>query len=114
MNDPKEKIRQELSEYVAMEEHCNKEDRIKLLMAIFEKSFVFTKTLHLITADDILLISSLAKNKYGEMSVPMFVGDKKMAYDDLRIIALVEAFIGYMNLNHLSRKEVQINYKKSK
>ncbi len=114
MTDPKEKIKQELAEYVAMEDHLNKEDRLKLLMAIFEKSFIFTKTLHLITADDILLISSLAKGKYTEMSVPMFIGETKMGYDDLRIIALAEAFIGYMNLNHLNRKEVQINYKKSK
>lgn len=114
MIDPKEKIKQELSEYVAMEEHCNKEDRIKLLMAIFEKSFIFSKTLHLITADDILLIGSLAKTKYSEMSVPMFIGEKKVGYDDLRVVALAEAFIGYMNLNHLARKEIQINYKKSK
>jgi hypothetical protein len=114
MTDPKEKIKQELCEYLAIEEHYNKEDKLKLFMAIFEKSFIFTKTLHLITASDILLISGLAKSEYSKMSVPMYVGEKKMEYDDLRIVALTEAFIGYLNLNHLARKEIQINYKKSK
>jgi hypothetical protein len=37
-----------------------------------------------------------------------------MEYDDLRVIAMTEAFISYMNLNHLARKEIKINYKRSK
>lgn len=114
MTDPKEKIKLELAEYVAMEEHLDKRDRLLMLTAIFEKFFIFEKAGHLITDGDILLISGLAKTSYNQLSLPAYVGNKKVEYDDLRTLAFAEAMIGYMNLHHLSRKEVQINYKRSK
>lgn len=114
MIDPKAKILQELSEYVQMEEHLNKQDRLLMLTAIFEKAFIFEKTLHLITEHDILNIASMCKTSYSNLSLPLQVGRKMMGYDDLRTIANIEALISYMNQNHLNRKEIQINYKRSK
>jgi hypothetical protein len=114
MTDPKEKIRFELAEYVSMEEHLTKEDRLKILNAIFEKAFVFEKSLHIITEVDILNIAGMSKMSYSELSIPLRVGNKDMGYDDLRTIAYVEAFIAYMNSNFLSRREMNINYKEVK
>lgn len=114
MNDPKENIHRDLSEYIAMEGHLTDHDKLAILKAIFEKHFVFEKALHLITEHDIVLIGSLCKTKYNALSLPLHIGNKLIGYDELRIVAMVEAFLGYMNLNHLSRKEVQINYKRSK
>lgn len=112
MIDPKAKLKQELTEYVEMEENLNKQDRLLLLNAIIEKAFIFEKTLHLVTEHDIVSIASMCKTSYGNLSLPLQVGRKMMGYDDLRTIANIEALIGYMNLNHLSRKEIQINYKR--
>jgi hypothetical protein len=111
MNDPKEKLRFEIAEYVSLEENLTKEDRNKMLNALFDKFFIFDKALHLVTYYDILVISSLAKTSYGELSVPVFVDGKQVNYDDLKTIAFVEAFTAYMNGHHVTRKEVQINYK---
>lgn len=112
MIDPKEKLHQELVDYVMMEENLDKKDRIAILKAIVEKAFIFEKSLHFINHSDILLISSISKDAYGNLSLPLYIGEKRVEYDDLRTIAHMEAFISYMNLNYLSRKEVQINYKR--
>lgn len=112
MTDPKDKIRQEIAEYVAMEEHLDKRDRLLMLNAIFEKAFIFEKALHLITEHDILSIAGMCKTSYGNLSLPLNVGAKQMGYDDLRTIANIEAFISYMNMYHLTRKEMKINYKR--
>lgn len=114
MNDPREKIRFELAEYLRMEEHLTKEDKLKLLNAIFDKALVFEESLHLITETDILSMAGMSKTSYAALSLPLRVGNKDMGYDDLRTIAYIEAFISYMNFNHLSRRVMQINYKRVK
>lgn len=113
MTDPKEKILRDLSDYVNMEEHLRNEDRLLILQAIFEKHILEQKALHLIVESDILLIDTLSKNAYSQLALPLQVGRKNMGYDDLRTIAFTEAVIGYMNLNHLTHKEIKINYRKT-
>lgn len=112
MTDPKESLRFELAQYVEREEHLNKEDKLKILTAILEKCFNYENALHLITEHDILVISNLSKTAYAGLSLPLNVGVREMAYDDLRTIAHIEAVVSYMNNQHLLRKVVQINYKK--
>jgi len=97
-----------------MEEHLNSQDRLLILQAIFNKHLLEKMSLHLVSSDDILLISGLSKSEYSKLVMPVYIGEKKMEYDDLRVIAMTEAFISYMNLNHLARKEIKINYKRSK
>ena len=112
MTDPKEKIHRDLTDYIAMEEHLSDFDRLSILKAIFEKHFVLEKALHLITEHDIVSIGDMSKAKYNGLSLPLQIGKKRMSYDELRVVAMVESFLGYMNLNHLSRKDILINYKR--
>ena len=112
MTDPKEKIDRDLADYVSMEEHLNNGDRLKLLKGIFNRHLIEKSTLHLINDSDILVIDTLIKNAYSNLSLPIWVGNRKMGYDDLRTIANAEGMLGYLNLIHLTNKEIVINYKK--
>src|ERR1700734_2703705 len=102
MTDPKEKIDRDLRDYLLMEDHLTGQDRLLILKSIFEKHLIEKNSLHLVIESDILLIDTLSKNAYRQLSLPLQVGGKMMGYDDLRVIANAEAMISYMNLNHLT------------
>ena len=87
MNDPKESMRLELAQFIEREQHLTKDDKLKILTSILDKCFNYEKALHLITEHDILIISGLTKTTYGNLSLPLNVGSRQMAYDDLRTIA---------------------------
>jgi hypothetical protein len=114
VTDPKEKIHRELADYVAMEEHLSNQDRLNLLKTIFERHLVEKNAGHLISEHDILTIADMNKTAYGNLSLPLCVGSRQMGYDDIRTIANIESFLSYLNQNFLARKEIKINYKRSK
>lgn len=107
-------IELDLADYLAKESNMRREDRMKALRAIFDKHYTFSKLGHLITHSDVNLIASLAKARYVEQTLPMMISKKQVPHDELRIVAVIEAVLGYFNLHFLSKKEVKIDYTESK
>lgn len=114
MNDPRKQIEVDVRAYVAKEGNLNEEDRIRALMAVVDKHFTFASLSHVVNSGDIFLVSSMAKQKYVEQTVPMFVSKQQIPYDDLRTVAVMEAFLGYLNNKYLLIRSVSINYTRDK
>lgn len=103
-------IEKDLREYLEKESNLRREDRLKYLMAIFDKHFTFNKLDHLATRHDIFQVISMAKSVYASFSLPMYISQKKMDNSELTPVAIIESFTNYLNKHNLLKKLVKIDY----
>lgn len=110
MSDPQQ-IDKDLKDYLSQEHNMRREDRLIYLRAIFDKHFTLRQLDHMITAPDLLEIISTSKGGYSTQKVPMFISKRRMDHNEITHIAVLEAFISYLNRMNLLKKLVNFDYK---
>lgn len=109
MSNP-EQIEQELRAYLEKEPNLRREERLKYLLAIFNKHMEFKVLEHSINAYDTIEIINFSKVVSANQKLPMNVTKRRMDNSETPHIALMEALISYLNRHHLLRKFVKFDY----
>jgi len=109
MSNPQQ-IEKDLREYLAQEPNLRNADKLKYLQAIFEKHLEITKLEHMINKNDLYEIVSMAKNQFSNQKLPVFITGKAIDLEGCKNIAIMEAFINYLNNKHLLKKLVKFEY----
>lgn len=110
MSDPQQ-IEKDLREYLAKEPNLNREDRLTYLQTIFHKHLEVGKLDHLVNSQDLFLIFSDAKMRYGKTKFPVNVGKKQLDHTEGVHMVVLEVFIGYLNRMKLLKKLVKFDYR---
>jgi len=106
----KDQVEKDLREFLTKNDNLRNDDRLRYLMAIFDKHFAFNKLDHVITYNDLFNIASGAKTEFCSLPNPLMVGGRKVDSSELRTVAVVEAFIRYLNSNNLLQKLPVVDY----
>lgn len=105
-----EQIEQELRAYLAEERNLSNSDRLKYLMAIFNKHFGLDQTEHLLNDHDLHDIVSYAKGSYARTTLPMRISKKEVYSGDVNFVLMIEAVICHLNKNKLIKKLIKFDY----
>lgn len=106
----KEKVDLDLREYLLKAENMRNEDKMNHLRALFDKYFTFRLTEHYVTKHDLYQLISDAKSQYVNLPLNPEISGKRVDKTDLTSIAVMEAFILYLNKNNLLKKLVKFDY----
>jgi hypothetical protein len=106
----KEQVEKDLREYLAKAENLRNADKLAYLKAVFDKHFTFTQLPHVVTRHDLQNIVGDAKGKFTNQPIRPQISGKEVEREDLTKIAIIEAFIGYLNRNQLLKKTVSFDY----
>lgn len=109
MSDPQQ-IEKDLREYLAQEPNLRNADKLRYLQAIFEKYLEISKLEHVVNKGDLYEITSMAKNRFSNQKLPMFITRKAVEPEEFRNIAVMEAFINYLNGRHLLKRLIKFDY----
>lgn len=105
-----ELIERDLREYLTKEPTLSREDKIKFLMAIFNKRFEFTKFDHVVNRFDLIGIVNQAKSEYSNLRLPVNVTKVKIESHELTNIAMIESVFLFLGRHDLLRKTVRLDY----
>lgn len=109
MSDPQQIIN-ELREYLEKEPNLRREDRFVYLKAIFDKHMEFKKLDHMVTYKDMFNITSDAGSIFTKFVLPLKISCRRLDSGELKNIAVIEAFIGYLQRMNLLKKTVRFEY----
>jgi len=105
-----EQIEQELRTYLEEERNLSKPDRLKHLMAIFDKHFGLDQTQHLINDHDLHDIVGYAKTLYVHKTMPMKISRADVPANHVNHVLIMESFIMYLNKSKLLKKLVGFDF----
>lgn len=103
-------VENEFRQFLEAEDNLGHEDRVRALMAIFTKHFELSKLSHQIQYSDLALLASVAKQRFTNQGLPLFVSRKQVPQDCLVTLSCLEATLNYLNGSSLLNKEVSVNY----
>lgn len=109
MSDLQE-IERDLREYLDKAENLNKQDKLAYLIAIFAKRLEFKKLHHIVNFTDFFRIVGDAKTNFIRMRMPIHISRKRIEGQDNSHVALLEAFVGYLNNKEVLKKLVKFDY----
>jgi hypothetical protein len=109
MSDPQQ-IERDLREFFEIEGNLKKEDRLNYLRTIFDKHLTLRKLDHMVNYGDLQEIISQSKRAYGNITLPAHITGKRVDTSQLPTLAMLEAFVGYLNKNHLLKKLTKLDY----
>lgn len=104
-------IEKDLREYLEKEPNLSRNDRLSYLKTIFDKHLEVNKLDHLIPANDLWIILSDAKSQYTRMKFPVNISKKIIDGEGQKQIALMEAFLLYLNRMKLLKKLVKFDHR---
>jgi hypothetical protein len=110
MSDPQQ-IEHDLREYLKKEPNMERAARLEHLKIIFEKHLELSKLDHLVTYKDVFNIFSEARNYLIKTKFPVFIGKKQLETSETTHVAIMEAFILYLNRMQLLKKLVKFDYR---
>lgn len=110
MADP-EQIERELRDYLEADTKMHQDEKLRLLMGIFNKHFGLDEVGHLISSQDISNIVDLAKVQCARASLPLRISNREMDQSYLPHVSVIEAFVVYANKNKLLKKLVNFDYR---
>lgn len=113
MADPRQ-IEQELREFLEMEDHIRKSEKLQYLMAIMNKHFELDKIDHMVTHWDFDQLMSGAKTVYANTTLPMSISCKEIHDSEVKHILMLETFIGYLNKHKLLKRLVKFDHRRNK
>jgi hypothetical protein len=105
-----DQIEQELRAYLDEERNLSKADRMKYLMAIFNKHFGMDQTEHLLNDHDLHDIISYAKSSYARTTLPMRISKKEIHPSDVNFVLMIEAVVGHFNKSKLLKKLIKFDF----
>lgn len=106
----KETVDRDIGEYLANADNLRNEDKRNHLRALFDKHFTFRKIPHTINRFDLVNIVSQAKGNLSVQRIRPHISGKQVDQGDTVSLAVVEAFISYLNRYSLLNKEVGFDY----
>lgn len=109
MADPKS-IERELREYLEKEPNLRRGDRLTYLMGIINKHMGMDKLDHMVTKNDLFHIISDAKQEYTHQRINPEISGRPVDKSELTTVAVIEAFVSYLNRNALLKKLVKMDY----
>lgn len=109
MSNP-DQVDKDLREYLSKADNLRGEDKMKYLRALFDKHFTFTKLDHVIIRHDLASVIGDAKSNMATMRSRPHISGKLVEQCNLTHVAVIEAFIGYLNRNGLLKKHVAFDY----
>lgn len=109
MSDPKE-VETDIREFLIKYPHMSHEDRIKYLMAVFDKHFIFQKLDYVLTYHDFFDIVSSAKQRYPQLKTPMMISKRDINGHDLAHVALIESIVSFLYSRELLKKMIKFDY----
>lgn len=109
----REKLIQEIAEYLVKEPNMGRDDRRETLTRLVDREFFERGQEHVINRFDLLQIVSNAGSVIVKKRLPIDVSGKEMTMDEVRHIAMVESILGYLNRHQLLRREVNMDYTSS-
>lgn len=105
-----QQIESDLREYLEKSDNLRNADKFQYLKAIFEKHFATEKLDHMLTKRDLFLIISGSKEEFTRQRANPHVSGKEVDKTDLRVLAVIEALVTYLNRNQLLKRLVKIDY----
>lgn len=106
----KDSVDKDLQEYLAQADNLKNADKLNYLRALFDKHFIFNKLDHSIIRHDLYSIASAAKGQFSNQRARPHISGKQVDSSELTTIAVIEAFIGYLNRNELLKRHVSLDY----
>jgi hypothetical protein len=106
-----QQIESDLRDYLDKEPNLSRVDRFKYLEAIFHKHLELNKLEHLITYKDLFVLFSEATTIMTKIRFPVRITGKELETKESVHIAIMEAFILYLNRMKLLKKLVKFDYK---
>ena len=110
MSDPQQ-IEKDLRDYLEKEPNLSREDRLAFLKTVFNKHLEITKLDHLVTYKDLFVIFADARNFMVRTKFPMSVSKKQLETSETAHVAIMEAFILYLNRMKLLKKLVNFDFR---
>ena len=110
MSDPQQ-IEKDLREYLEQEANLSKADKLKFLQTIFHKHLEINNLEHLVNYKDVFHIFQDARMYMVKTRFPVRITRKELETSEVAHIAIMEAFVLYLNRMHLLKKLVKFDYK---
>lgn len=105
-----DQLDRELREYLEMESNLRRGDRLALLKGIFSRHLEFNEYEHLVTSKDLFNILSDAKNIFTKIRLPVSVSRKQIEAQEAPNVAIIEAFVLYLNKMSLVKRLIKFDY----
>jgi hypothetical protein len=109
MSDPQQ-IEKDLREYLEKEPNLRKADKLAYLQLLFMKHFGFNKLTHMINKRDLGDVISGAKQTYVNLPTNAAISGISVDKSELPNVAVIEAFINYLNRNSLLIKPIKFDF----
>lgn len=106
-----DQLERDLREYLEKEPNLTRQDRLSFLKATFEKHMGMTKLDHVVNYKDLFNIFSEARGHIVKNKMPVFIGKKKLETSEATHVAVMEAFILYLNRMQLAKKIIKFDYR---
>lgn len=106
----KEEVEREIREYLEKHDNMIPMDRVKYLMAIYDKQFLFNQMAYELQYHEIINIISMAKSFAGKQTLPVIISEKHLEPQKTAHVAFIESVLAFLNASGLLKKLVQINY----
>lgn len=103
-----EDIERDLREYFTKELTMDRETRLRYLVSLFNHKDELRTLTHKIDSKDVSLIISMGGARISKMKMPVFVSNTRLDQQQTSTVALIEAVLGYLNLNNLLLRPVDI------
>jgi hypothetical protein len=103
-------LERDLREYLEKEPNLNRADRLAYLQSTFSKHLEMTKMDHVVNYKDLFNIFSVARSHIVNSKMPVFITKKKLETSEAVHVAVMEAFISYLNKNEILKKLVKFDY----
>lgn len=103
-------LERDLREYLEKEPNLNRADRLAYLKSTFAKHLEMTKLDHVVNYRDLFNIFSVARSHMVNGKMPVFITKKKLETPEAAHVAIMEAFISYLNKNEILKKLVKFDY----
>ena len=93
-------------------DELSRDDRRRLLTAMFEKHFVLNEGELVVTRFEFANIQSAAKSEFVRQPVPMRFSNAEVSGHELTHIAMFESIISYLNSKNALRRQPNLDIKK--
>lgn len=110
MSDPAQ-IDRDLRDYLEKEANLRREDRLNYLKTIFTKHLDLDMLTHVVNAQDLFHIVSTSKQNFTALKLPLYVSGKRLEHGEVLGVAMIDAFVSYLNRMSLVKKLVKFDYR---
>lgn len=106
----KDEVEQELRVYLEKEHGMLRQDKVSYLLSIFDKHLLFNISDYSMKYYDVYKVINDAKQGMSSLNLPVEISRKRLEPSEVANVAVIEAFISFLNSNEILKKLVKIDY----